>query len=110
MRDESVPWVEEMSRVIEWRDRDVSRYQTVDWPAEVAASGRFGPLDHHELGWDQLITRAQLDDRIRSISYIAASPPAEADAMVARVLRLVENRSEPFPLPYRTHVYWCHRR
>jgi SAM-dependent methyltransferase len=110
MRDESVPWVAEMSRIIEWKNRDAARYQTIDWAAEVAASGRFGRLHHHELAWDQLITRDRLEDRVRSISYIAASLPADADRMVAEVLGLVDGRPEPFPFPYRTHVFWCHRR
>jgi SAM-dependent methyltransferase len=110
IRDESVPWVAEMSRIIDWRNRTASRYQSVDWEAEVGASGLFGPLHLREMVWEQSLTRDQLESRIRSISYIAAMPAAEADGLVARVLALVDGFPEPFPLPYRTHVHWCHRR
>src|SRR5688572_15855247 len=37
-RDESTAWVAEMSRVIHWHERTVSRYQHTDWAAVVAAS------------------------------------------------------------------------
>ena len=40
-RDERTPWVAEMSRIIRWHERTVSRYQHVDWAEVVAASGRF---------------------------------------------------------------------
>jgi SAM-dependent methyltransferase len=110
MRDEDTPWVAEMSRIIDWPKRTASRYQTVDWPAEVAASGRFTPLEHAEIDWEQSMTRRLLDDRVRSISYIAAAPPAERDRLAGEVLALVDDLEEPFPMPYRTHVYWCHRR
>ena len=43
-RDESTPWVAEMSRIIRWHERTVSRYQHVAWAEIVAASGRFTPL------------------------------------------------------------------
>lgn len=109
MRDESEPWVAEMSRIIDWQKRTASRYQTVDWKAEVAASQRFAPVERRDLRWDQPMTRALLEDRVRSISYIAASSPTEQDRLVARVLALVDAAGEPFPMPYRTHIYWCRR-
>ena len=43
-RDESTAWVAEMSRLIRWHERTVSRYQHVDWAAVVAATGRYTPL------------------------------------------------------------------
>ena len=38
-RDESTAWVAEMSRIIRWHERTVSRYQHTDW-AEVVAAER----------------------------------------------------------------------
>ena len=38
-RDESTAWVAEMSRLIRWHERTVSRYQHVDW-AEIVARRR----------------------------------------------------------------------
>jgi SAM-dependent methyltransferase len=109
-RDETTAWVAEMSRLIHWHDRTVSRYQHVDWGEVVAASGRFLPLETHELSWDQDMTRASLADRVRSISYIAVMPVRDRESLAAEVTALVSRLPEPFPLPYTCRVQWCRRR
>lgn len=109
-RDERTAWVAEMSRLIRWHERTVSRYQHVDWAAVVAASGHFSPLAEEVVGWDQPMTRDLLADRVRSISYIAVMPPVERERLAAEVTGLVARRAEPFDLPYRCRVLWCHRR
>jgi ubiquinone/menaquinone biosynthesis C-methylase UbiE len=106
-RDESTAWVAEMSRVIRWHERTVSRYQHTDWAAVVAAGGQFTPLEERVFRWEQPHTRELLADRVRSISYIAAMPVAERERHVAEVLALVARRAEPFPLPYLCRVQWC---
>ncbi len=110
VRDESVPWVAELTSIIGWYKHPASRYQTADWRAEVAASGRFDRLDKATLPWSQTMTRDLLDARIRSISYLAALDGEEQDRIVARVLDVVAGLEEPFELPHHTDVYWCHRR
>jgi SAM-dependent methyltransferase len=109
-RDESTAWVAEMSRIIRWHERTVSRYQHTDWPAVVASSGRFEPLSEQAFRWDQPITRDVLADRVRSISYIAVMPPGERERLVAEVVALVARRAEPFVLPYVCRVQWCRKR
>lgn len=106
-RDEATPWVAEMSRLIRWHERTVSRYQHVDWAAVVAASGRFTPLDERSIRWDQPMTRELLADRVRSISYIAAMPAPEREKLAAEVVELVRRLPEPFPLPYVCRVQWA---
>ena len=106
-RDEATPWVAEMSRLIRWHERTVSRYQHVDWPAVVAASGRFTPLEQRTMRWDQPMTADLLADRVRSISYIAAMPVPERERLAAEVVELVRRLPEPFPLPYICRVQWA---
>jgi ubiquinone/menaquinone biosynthesis C-methylase UbiE len=106
-RDETTPWVAEMSRLIRWHERTVSRYQHVDWAAIVAASGRFEPLEERTFSWDQPLTRELLADRVRSISYIATMPTPERERLAAEVVALVGRMPEPFPLPYRCRVQWA---
>ena len=108
-RDEQTAWVAEMSRLIRWHERTVSRYQHVDWAEVVAASGRFTPLEERAVHWAQPMTRAVLADRVRSISYVAVMPPAERERLAAEVTALVARRPEPFDLPYVCRVQWCHR-
>jgi ubiquinone/menaquinone biosynthesis C-methylase UbiE len=108
-RDETMPWVAEMSRVIHWHERTVSRYQHTDWAAVVGAAGGFTPLAERLIRWEQPHTREVLADRVRSISYIAAMPTVERERHVSEVLALVARRAEPFPLPYLCRVQWCQR-
>lgn len=109
-RDERTAWVAEMSRLIRWHERTVSRYQHVDWAEIVAASQRFTPLEERAVHWAQPMTREVLAHRVRSISYVAVMPPAERERLAAEVTALVARRSEPFDLPYVCRVQWCHRR
>lgn len=106
-RDERTPWVAEMSRLITWHERTVSRYQHVDWAEIVAASGRFGLLQERAVDWDQPITRDLLAERVRSISYIAAMPSPQREALAAEVVHLARRMPEPFPLPYVCRVQWA---
>lgn len=108
-RDERTPWVAEMSRIIRWHERTVSRYQHVDWAAVVAATGRFGPLEEVVVEWSQPMTRDTLADRVRSISYVAAMPVPERERLAAEVVSLAARLPEPFGLPYRCRVQWCRR-
>lgn len=109
-RDETTAWVAEMSRLIRWHERTVSRYQHVDWSAVVAESQRFTPLEEQSLTWDQPMTRAVLADRVRSISYIAVMPPTERERLAAEVTILASRLAEPFALPYLCRVQWCQKR
>jgi ubiquinone/menaquinone biosynthesis C-methylase UbiE len=106
-RDEATPWVAEMSRLIRWHERTVSRYQHVDWAAVVAASGRFTLLEQHAMRWDQPMTADLLAERVRSISYIAAMPVPERERLAAEVVELVRRLPEPFPMPYICRVQWA---
>ena len=108
-RDEHIAWVAEMSRIIRWHERTVSRYQHVDWAEIVAASGRFTALEENAVSWEQPMTREVLADRVRSISYVAVMPPVERERLAAEVTALVARRSEPFDLPYVCRVQWCRR-
>lgn len=109
-RDETSAWVAEMSRIIKWHDRTVSRYQHVSWPDILAESGRFDPLQERTIAWDQVMTRDVLAARVRSISYIAVMPVPERERLVAEVTNLVGRLPEPFPMPYTCRVQWCRRR
>jgi ubiquinone/menaquinone biosynthesis C-methylase UbiE len=109
-RDERTAWVAEMSRLIRWHERTVSRYQHVDWAEIVASSQRFTALSERAVPWNQPMTRETLADRVRSISYVAVMPASERERLAAEVTALVGRLPEPFDLPYVCRVQWCHRR
>ena len=109
-RDESVAWQAGMTEVIEWHQRQIADYKRVDWCEELTSTGHFGSAERREYPWVQPMTRARLADRVRSISYIGASPAEEQQALVDKVLALVEDQPDEFPMPYVTDVFWCRRR
>ncbi len=109
-RDESVPWVERMSEVIKWHDRPISQYDRIDWPAAVASTGLFTEVQRRQFDYIHEIDRDTLAERVRSVSYIAAMEEPQREANVAKVLELVDDKPERFPLPYNTLVFWCSKR
>jgi len=111
-RDESVPWVHEMSTVLEWRERypNISNYDRVDWSAIVGRSGLFTDVQQATYPYEQELDRGGLAERVRSVSYIASMASGERERLVEKVLRLVDDQPERFPLPYSTLVFWCRRR
>jgi SAM-dependent methyltransferase len=110
-RDESVPWVDRMSEIIKWRAHQVSEYDRIDWPKVIWESGRYGSVAHRVFGWEHVIDRAGLAERVRSVSYIAAMEEPVRESIVAEVLALADDGGFPehFPLPYNTLV-WCTNR
>ncbi|MDQ3353870.1 MAG: class I SAM-dependent methyltransferase [Actinomycetota bacterium] len=109
-RDDSVPWVAELSALIQWDDRPVPSYHQVDWTAAVEQAGAFGPLEHRQFHLEQQLDVDTLVDRVLSTSYLASRPATEQDKLATQVRRLVADMPDRFVLPYRTDVYWCHRR
>ena len=109
-RDESVPWVRQMSEVLHWHEFGHSDYDQVDWTAVVARSGLFTELQRRSFGYEQELDRQGLADRVRSISYVAALDEPQREEQVEHVLRLVDDKPERFSLPYTTLVFWCSKR
>lgn len=110
-RDESVPWVAEMSKITGWTVEAPYRRDT-DWGAVVAgaARDRVTPLQLTSFPYEQVVDRGMLLDRVRSISFLAAGPSERLDSVLADVLDLVWEFPERFPLPYRTDVWIGHRK
>ncbi len=107
-RDESVEWVSEMSRLIDWHGQSVSSYEHTDWAAVLRGAGLVD-VAATEIGWQQPMTRALLADRVRSVSYIGAMAPDEQQIRIDRVVALAAGFAEPFDLPYTT-LLWTARR
>jgi ubiquinone/menaquinone biosynthesis C-methylase UbiE len=108
-RDESVPWVAEMSKVIGWHEQPYTAYEATDWAGAVAAAGGFTPLVQTTVPYAQEMTRDLLAARVRSISYISALDAPAQQELVGAAVALAADFDEPFPLPYTCYIHWCHR-
>jgi len=110
VRDESVPWVAQLSALFEpYRSRTPS-HRTGAWRDAFERSDLFAPLREWSFPHAQRVTADGLVDRVLSISFVAALPMEERDAVASRVRALAAGGPEKaaggeFDLPYRTDVY-----
>ncbi len=112
VRDESVDWVAEITRIITPFEGDAPRFYKGDW-RKPFATGLFGALqmtsfDHHHVGSAQEV----VIDRFLSVSFIAALPAAQKAVVEERLRRLVAEHPqlrgrEVVSFPYRTEAYCC---
>jgi SAM-dependent methyltransferase len=112
VRDESVPWVERLTELMEPYRGDTPSFRTGNWRRGLDGSDLFSPLRVLEFGYEQEMTVDGLVDRVLSVSFMAALPEDERTEVAARVRRLVADEPDlagagSFPLPYRTDVYVC---
>jgi SAM-dependent methyltransferase len=107
-RDESVPWVAELTRIIHWDTRQPYKVGT-DWRAVIESDRRFSAVEREKFSFDQTVDADRLVERVTSTSYIAAMTPDERAPIVAETRALVAGFPETFVLPYVTDTYRCHR-
>lgn len=86
MLDDSVPWVERVQAAMHgtalaWQLRPGERDQLWEHPPV----GAFGAGERHTVGWSARVTRADLVAMVTTRSYYLESPPAEQEALLARV-------------------------
>jgi SAM-dependent methyltransferase len=113
-RDESVDWVRRMTEIIDRHLGDTPSERTGEWRRAFSASDQFGVLNQLRFDHRQELDEAGLEERVASVSYIAALPADERRAVLDEIREL--SRSHPdltgrdrFELPYITELYWCTR-
>jgi SAM-dependent methyltransferase len=114
-RDRSVPWVDRIWSIMDrvekrapWRAHDEwreSAFVETPW---------FGPLHEATFHHEQLLSPADVVERVRSVSHVAVLPPARQAAVLDEVRTLL--RDDPatagrdeVALPYRVDAYWTER-
>jgi SAM-dependent methyltransferase len=101
-RDEGIPWVRKLGRIIGSGDnRD-------DLPDPAADSDHFGELESREFRFWQALRRDDLFDLVRSRSYVAVLDDAERTELLARVGALYDDYGrgpDGMQLPYITRCY-----
>jgi SAM-dependent methyltransferase len=102
-RDESVAWVEELSRAMRW-DRHQPYKVGTDFSHSVAA-GPFVGVERVAFTHAQTLTREGLYRRVLTTSYISLMDEPQRAALMEDVALVVERQPEPIELPYVTSVY-----
>lgn len=114
VRDESVDWVAEITRIITPYEGDTPRFHTGNWRlpfnGDYFAQPELSCFNYTHSGSAETV----IMNRFLSVSFIAALPPAEK-AIVTRQLReLIDTHPalkghETIEFPYQTQAYLCRR-
>ena len=112
-RDERVPWVAALTRLLESHAHDAPRRSTGKWRA-VLSDSRFRIDKQTRHPFRQLSGRQGIYDRVASTSYIAALPSVEQDEVRAKVAAIIDAEptlrdSEGIAFPYVSELYLLQR-
>jgi SAM-dependent methyltransferase len=114
-RDRSVPWVDQVWSIMDrvekrapWRAHDEwreSAFMETPW---------FGPLHEATFHHEQLLSPADVVERVRSVSHVAVLPPDRQRVVLDEVRTLLQDDPatagrDRVALPYRVDAYWTER-
>lgn len=114
VRDEACDWVAAITEIITPYEGDAPRYYTGQWKRPFEGQALFAPLQltefphSHEGSFEQVVI-----DRIASVSFIAALPAAEHQAVEAKLRALQQRfaalREPVIAFPYVTQAWQAER-
>ncbi|QXI31047.1 class I SAM-dependent methyltransferase [Pseudomonas vanderleydeniana] len=115
VRDESVDWVAQITRIITPLEGDTPRFHTGAWRLPFDNSRHFSApelsrFEYSHIGPPQEV----IIERFLSVSFIAALPDAGKARVVEQLQKLIETHPdlrgrETIAFPYRTEAYHCIR-
>jgi ubiquinone/menaquinone biosynthesis C-methylase UbiE len=102
-RDESVDWVAELTRAMEW---DVRQPYKVGMDfSRIVAAGPFVDVQRVRFSNAQTLTHEGLTQRVLTTSYLAAMSAEERAPLMTNVATVIDKLPEPVVMPYVTDVY-----
>jgi ubiquinone/menaquinone biosynthesis C-methylase UbiE len=75
------------------------------WSQQLAESELFGPLEERRFSFVQQLDPEQLAERIASVSFVAAAPPAARRELDAELRRVAQRLGGRVDFPYLTTAY-----
>ncbi len=102
-RDESTPWVRELSVAMRWNLHQPYRVGTDFRPA--IARGPFEEIERHRFTHEQILSHQGLRARVLSTSYLSLMGEVELAALMRDVQRVIDELPDPVVLPYCTDAY-----
>lgn len=115
VRDESVKWVADLTRIMDPYAGDTPRYRTGRWKEALEGSEYFHPLSKAHCEHEHAMSLDAAIDRVTSISFIAALPETER-ATVTQETRAVlhahleSTGDDEIKFPYRVDIFWTTRK
>jgi SAM-dependent methyltransferase len=115
-RDHTVAWVDEVWSIMDRAEKRAPWRAHDEWhePAFVD-SAWFGPLHEATFHHEQVLSPADVVERVRSVSHVAVLPPEQQAAVLDEVRTLLRDDpatagKDQLVMPYRVDAYWAQRR
>ena len=111
VRDQSVDWVAQLTRIMAPYEGDAPRYDHGEWRAVFPAPG-FGPLQKKSVAHAHTGNAEQvIVDRVASVSFIAALDETKRKRVIDEVRALIAatpalHRGDAVSMPYVTEMFW----
>lgn len=115
VRDGSIPWIRELSAIMESYRRDTPAHRSGAWRRPFEATELFEPLRERSFHHDVHLAPDQVVDRVLSVSFIAALPEPDRATVSIAVRDLLDRDPQTsgrrtVTMAYRTDVFWSRRR
>ena len=115
VRDESVEWVAQLTRIIDPYAGDTPRYRTGRWKEAFAGSEYFHSLSEAHCHHDHAMRIDAAIDRVTSISFIAALPETERTTVTEKTRDVLHDYlkstgDDEIKFPYRVDMFWTTRK
>lgn len=115
VRDESISWIAELTKIIDPHEGGAPRFKTMSWKKAFDETKLFSELRLQHFSYIQKGTVETIVDRVGSISFISALPEHQRSDVLTQVRDLVRHHPDTkgqleIKFPYRTDVYWCERK
>ncbi len=104
VRDETVPWVAQVTKVLERHAGDTPRHHTMQWRRAIEADNRFALVDDWVTPNPQPTTPSGVVDRTLSTSFIAALDDHIRESVLHEVRTIAEAVGQHFDYPYRSEL------
>ena len=114
-RDESVPWVAELTAIMEPHRGGAPGYRSGAWQEAFRRTRLFSALEHAEFRHVHVLEPEAVVARVASVSFVAALPEREQASVLESVRALLARDPatggrDLVELPYRTDVFYCSAR
>ncbi len=82
-----------LTRIIKPYEGSAPRYKSLEWRTAFESGRLFSPLEKAEFSHVQTIPTDAIEDRVASISFIAALPDSTREAVLEQVRELVRTEA-----------------
>jgi len=102
--DESVPWVAELSKLVDSYRNGSPRPNDMVWRRSINSDPRYGAIDEFRVDNPMPTTPDGVVDRVLSISFISALSAEKHEQIAEQIHQIVASQGDSFMFPYQCQL------